>query len=323
MISEKRHQRAVKRRDHQQIALADYVLTQPPGHAERTSMRSIDDDEELTRSPDIPVMADFLRAAAKEFNFVPDRPASDQEFKRSYVRMALSAGLTRDQIVRIYAFETGGNGTYETQAGLEFGHPGEHAISRAIGYNQLLGTNSVELLAQNGDQYLQSLKQMADGTSGEPKTKMLHKIETIRRMVAFARSVPNTWNDHSILSKSTEGGKGIHALIYDRDIGPMLQTQKLLNSLIFATKKGYTAPLSAAELELMNLTGDGNGLDMVMMPPALRAQVPTANFFQRDGYERNSIARRAGTVANLIALIDQQMERNGRLPGSRELASAH
>ena len=61
---------------------------------------------------------------------------------------------------------------------------------------------------------------------------------------------------------------------------------------------------------------------MVLMPPALRAQVPTANFFQRDGYERNSIARRAGTVANLIALIDQQMERNSKLPGARELASA-
>ena len=322
MISEKRHQRAIKRRDHQQIALSDYVLTQPPSHAERTSMRSPDDEEESTRSPDIPVMADFLRAAAKEFNFVPDRAASELTFKRTYVRFALSAGLTRDQIVRIYAFETGGNGTYDTQAGLEFHRPGEHAISRAIGYNQLLGTNSVELLAQHGDQYLESLKQMADRLSGEAKNKMLHKIEAIRRMLAFARSVPDVWNEHNNLAKNTEGGKGIHALIYDRDIGPMLQTQKLLDSLVFAHKKGYNAQLGAAELELMNLTGDGNGLDMVLMPPALRAQVPTANFFQPDGYERNSIARRAGTVANLIALIDQQMERNARLPGARELASA-
>jgi len=32
-------------------------------------------------------------------------------------RSIVSAGLTKDQIVRIYAFETGGNGTYYAQAG--------------------------------------------------------------------------------------------------------------------------------------------------------------------------------------------------------------
>ena len=64
--------------------------------------------------------ADFLKAAAKEFNFVPERPATEMEFKKAYAQVALSAGLTKDQIVRIYAFETGGNGTYDTQAGLQF-----------------------------------------------------------------------------------------------------------------------------------------------------------------------------------------------------------
>ena len=46
----------------------------------------------------------------------------------------------------------------------------------------------------------------------------------------------------------------------------------------------------------MNLTGDGNGFDMVMMPQAMREQVPTSNFFQRGGYERNGIARRTSVV---------------------------
>ena len=32
---------------------------------------------------------------------------------------------------------------------------------------------------------------------------------------------------------------------------------------------------------MMNLTGDGTGLDMVTMPQAMREQVPTSNFFQR------------------------------------------
>ena len=42
---------------------------------------------------------------------MPNRPASDLDFKRAYAKAALTAGLTRDQIVGIYAFETGGNGT--------------------------------------------------------------------------------------------------------------------------------------------------------------------------------------------------------------------
>jgi len=48
-------------------------------------------------------------------------------------------------------------------------------------------------------------------------------------------------------------------------------------------------------------TGDGNGIDMIMMPSALRARVPTSNFFQQSGYERNPVARRTGVVAGLIA----------------------
>ena len=317
LISEKRRLRGAKHRDNQQVALEDYVLAQPP----RQSWRS--PGEESTRSAEyIPVAADFLKAAAKEFNFVPERPATEMEFKKAYVRLALSAGLTKDQIVRIYAFETGGNGTYDTQAGLEFHRPGERAVSAAMGYNQLLATNSVELLSVNGDSYLQELSRIADNLTGSRKEAMLQKIEALRRMVAFSRTVPNVWQEHERLARTTEGGRGIHALMFDRDIGPMLQTQKLFDSLLYARKKGYTRPLTAAELELMNLTGDGNGFDMILMPAALRVQVTTANFFQQEGYERNAIARRAVTVVGLLATIDAEMDKNSRLPGARELAGA-
>jgi hypothetical protein len=84
-------------------------------------------------------------------------------------------------------------------------------------------------------------------------------------------------------------------MVLDIDVGPMLQTHKLLTSVIFARAKGYNRPLSAAELEMMNLTGDGTGLDMVTMPQAMREQVPTSNFFQRGGYERNPVAIRHNT----------------------------
>src|ERR1700680_4218685 len=87
---------------------------------------------------------------------------------------------------------------------------------------------------------------------------------------------------------SAARGLGTHAMNLDIDVGPLLQTQKLLDSVVFARKKGYDAALSAAELEMMNLTGDGNGFDMVTMPMAIRDKVPTATFFQRGGCGRNA-----------------------------------
>jgi len=61
---------------------------------------------------------------------------------------------------------------------------------------------------------------------------------------------------------------------------------------------------------------------MVTMPPAMRDVVPTSNFFQRGGYERNPVAIRHNTVAKLLAVTDQRMDSNSNLPGARELAAA-
>src|SRR5262249_62166852 len=98
--------------------------------------------------------------------------------------------------------------------------------------------------------------------------------------------------------------------------------QKLLDSVLFARSKGYRAALTGAELEMMNFTGDGNGLDMVMMPAAFRQRVPTANFFLRDGYERNPIARRTAVVAALFASINARMDQASQSQGAKDLAAA-
>jgi hypothetical protein len=111
-------------------------------------------------------------------------------------------------------------------------------------------------------------------------------------------------------------------MVLDIDVGPMLQTHKLITSVLFARTKGYARPLSAAELEMMNLTGDSTGLDMVTMPQEMREQVPTANFFQRSGYERNPVASRNNTVARLLAVTDARMDANSAAAGARELAAA-
>jgi hypothetical protein len=322
-IADKRRQRNAKRRANQAVVLDDYVLTQPPVYSGPPQPVDPSAPGPPPRPPReyVPVVADFLKLAAEHFNFIPQRPHAEMEYKRAYAKAALKAGLTRPQIVRIYAFESGGNGGYDVQAGLEYNSPGARAINSALGYNQLLNTNTVELLAEKGDRFVEVLKARAAGSAGEAKAALERKIEVLRRMIAFSRTVPDDWNEHDKLA-NTPRGFAVHALNLDIDVGPLLQTQKLIDSVHFARSKGHTAPLTAAELEMMNLTGDGNGLDMVMMPAALRDKVPTSNFFQQGGYGRNPVASRNNVVAKLIAATDAKMDHEVLLQGARDMAAA-
>ncbi|MGD0315546.1 MAG: hypothetical protein ABSB37_06275, partial [Xanthobacteraceae bacterium] len=146
-------------------------------------------------------------------------------------------------------------------------------------------------------------------------------IAVIRKMIDFARSVPDDWGQHGILA-GTAKGLAIHAMNLDLNVGPLLQTQKLLDSVFFAHRKGHGAQLTAAELEMMNLTGDGNGFDMIEMPSDWRNQVPTANFFQRRGYADNPVAQRNNLVATLIAATDASMDQEIKKQGAKDLAAA-
>src|SRR5271169_2427052 len=320
-IAEKRRGRNAKRREHLAIGVDDYVLTQPPVYTGPKRPVNPEGEPAPEAKPGqhkaIPLVGDLLQAASEHFQWAPQKPASEVEFKRAYARVASAAGLTREQAVRVYSFETGGNGNYDMQSGLRSGR----AISTAIGYNQLLTTNSVELIAEQGHEFVHDLTQRAAQLSGAPRKAMDHKIAVLRKMVAYARSVPDDWSQHEKLADTPQGW-ALHAMVLDVDVGPLLQTHKLLTSVIFARAKGYTRPLSAAELEMMNLTGDGTGLDMVTMPQAMREVVPTSNFFQRSGYERNPVAIRHNTVAKLLAVTDSRMDSNSNLPGARELAAS-
>lgn len=320
-VTEKRRGRNAKRRSGQQITLDDYVLEQPPvytGPKRPVNPEPEERPERPARKP-LPVASDLLRAAQDLYQFTPQRPNSEVEFKRVYARYALASGLTREQAVRVYSFETGGTGNYDVQAGIE--HGGKRAISTAMGYNQLLTTNSVELLAEQGHEFIRALSGKVAQTSGPARKSLEFKLAVLKRMVAHATSVPDTWSEHEKIGDSAQGW-AMHAMVLDIDIGPMLQTHKLLTSVLFARAKGYTRPLTAAELEMMNLTGDGTGLDMVTMPQAMREQVPTSNFFQRGGYERNPVAIRHNTVAKLLAVTDARMDSNSNNAGARELAAA-
>jgi hypothetical protein len=323
-VSEKRRLRRTKRREGAEVGLDDYVLTQPPRYTGPPP--PLQNGAEAVPAPlarprkYIPVVADFLKSAQEHFGFAPQRPRTEMEFKRAYATLALDAGLAREQIVRIYVFETGGNGAYDSQAGLEYSSTGR-AISPALGYNQLLNTNSVGLLAEQGDSFVARLRTRAAALDGEAKQTLERKIDVLRRMIAFCRTVPDEWNAHDVLA-NTPQGLGIHAMLLDVDVGPLLQVQKLLDSVMFARRQGHGTPLTAAELEMMNLTGDGNGFDIIMMPAAVRERVPTANFFLQAGYERNPVAIRNNVVARLLAVTDVTMDRGMNLSGARELAAA-
>jgi hypothetical protein len=320
-ISEKRKLRNGKRARGEELSIDDYVLEQPPVYTGPPKPRNPLQPQSPSRPVYVPVVADFLAAAEQEFKFSPRLPQNDGEFKRSYAKVAAAAGLTKDQVVRIYGFEATGNGNYDIEAGLEY-NKHARAITTALGYNQLLATNSVEIVAESGNEFVRELREVAARLPADQRQVLDNKTEILRRMMTFARSVPDAWDQHEILA-NTEKGLGVHALNLDLDLGPMLQTQKLLDSVIFARRKGFTAPLTAAELEMMNLTGDGTGFDMVTMPLSWRDKVPTANFFHPSGYADNPVAQRNNVVAKLIAATDARMDEEIKKPGAKELAAAY
>jgi hypothetical protein len=319
-IVEKRQSRNVKHAGKAQISIDDYVLDQPPVYTGPPKPRNPAKPNEAPPPPPyVPVEADFLAAAQQEYKFTPQMPPNDSDFKRAYAAVAAAAGLTEEQVVRIYGFEATGNGTYEVEAGLEYNKNGR-AITTALGYNQLLATNSVEIVAEQGNQFIKALMAKAVQLPDEQKRLLENKIVTLRKMVEFCRSVPDDWGQHELLA-GTPKGLAVHALNLDLDIGPLLQTEKLLDSVIFARRKGFDGTLSAAALEMMNLTGDGNGFDMVMMPLEWRDKVPTSNFFQSGGYQDNPVAQRNNVVSKLIAATNAVMDTEVKKPGAQELAA--
>lgn len=323
-IVEKRRVRLAKRRNGQAISLDDYVLTQPPVYD--GPPRPVDPsapDRPPPRRPDekyVPTIPEMLASAQKYFQFVPQR-GSELEFKRAYAKAVAAEGVSAELAVRIYAFETGGIGTYDVQSGLLNARPGAKPLSPALGYNQLLITYTMHLLADQGDDLVRALTAKQASLAGAQREAMTVKIAALKRMIAFSRTVPADWNSQEKLGE-TQQGWGVHALLLDIDVGPLLQACKLNGSIRYARMRGHRDRLTAAELQMMNLMGDGSGLDIVTMPQAMRDQVPTANFFQRRGYERNSVASRNNTVAKLLAVTDQRMDAAVQQQGARDLAAS-
>ena len=145
-IAEKRHGALPGAPAVDRSGLDDYVLTQPPVYSGPPRPRDRPSrTNAVAHRPMCRVVADFLAAAEQRVQVSAAAAAQRIEFKRAYAAAALAAGLTPDQAVRIYSFEATGNGSYDVEAGLEY-NKAARAITTALGYNQLLATNTVELL---------------------------------------------------------------------------------------------------------------------------------------------------------------------------------
>ncbi len=316
---EKRAQRRKKRAADQAITAKDYAKGFPPEYtgpklpADLAKRWAKFQEAQAERKPPPeprPGVEDFLAHAREQFGFVPER-IPEREFKRRYAREALRVGLTKEQVVRVYALETSGLGTADMVAGI---HPITRKgtpISTAIGYAQLLSANSTSELVKHGPDFIGRLKRMAESArTPEAQKRYQRKAQILTRMLSVAKSVPNEWNRHMALGRTAKG-YGIHAINIDGDIGPWLQVLKLEGLKTLAEKKGRPR-LTGAEIELMNLAGPATGLEM--MTPAGRLAT-TPNFFERAAYGRNTIVR-GKTGAELLKALDERMDTNEKNEGA-------
>ncbi len=316
----KRKKRKAKLAAGKAIAKADYVAQQPPEY--KGPPRPDDVMAKLPKPPPqpqevhepVPIVPQFLEQAKEVYGFEPDR-VSEDDFMIRYAMEATKLGLSRDQVVRLYALETGGMGTQDLQSG--YNPRTRHAASTALGYAQLLAANTIEQLRKEGEEFAARLERNAaeDGVSEDRAASLRAKAAILRRMIADARKVRDNWPAHVAYAK-TPNGIGMHALNLDGDVGPWMQTVKLRGIVEYAAKKGMTN-LTGAQLELMNLAGPAHGFEM-MQP--IGGTMPTSNFFERKGYERNPVAAHK-TGAQLLAKLDEIMDRNVQKQGAQRFAS--
>ena len=322
-VEDKRSKRRKKRSAGKSVYSADdYVTDYPPeykgpklpsGLAKRWAAFTAKKKKDKPPPKPLPGLTDFLRYAKTQYGFVPER-IPEREFKKRYAREALALGLTKDQVVRIYALETSGLGTADMVAGI---HPIKKTgkpISTAIGYAQLLAANSTSELVKNGSKFVSRLQRMATKASPERAARLKAKIIALKKMTASAKRVGGNWYKHVKFSRTAKG-RGIHAINLDGDIGPWLQVIKIKGLKDYAQKKGIFS-LQGNEIELMNLAGPATALEM-MRPAGLK--VPTTNFFARNGYYRNTIVR-GKTSAELLVALDKRMDTNVGNSGAIEFA---
>jgi len=326
-VDNKREVRKRKRSQKIPFSASDYVMNFPPAYqgpplsgelaAKYERFLTVQRQSDPTQPKELATIPDYLAAAKSVYNFVPER-VSEKDFKVRYATEAAALGLSKEQVVRVYALETGGVGTYDMQSGIHPTKKTGRAISSALGYAQLLDANSINELARSGPAFISriSAKLRDRGNSPERTALLKRKLAVLKKMYANVKHQPFEWTVQQAYAKTREG-MGIHTLNIDADIGPMLQAMKLKTLQDTAQKQGRNS-LSGAELELMNLAGPMTGLEMMQSPGS---EAPTPNFFARRAYYINKMVIGL-SGSQLQAELDRRMTFAISKPGSVEFAAA-
>jgi hypothetical protein len=326
-VNARREARKKKRASKEPFDVSDFVMTFPPAYngpklskdVGRRYDKFLDDQEKAQPTPpkEMATVADYLAAAKQVYGFVPER-LSEKEFKQRYAEEAAALGLVKEQVVRVYALETGGIGTYDMQAGIHPIKKTGRAISSALGYAQLLDANSVNEVSKHGAFFIQRLndKLKNPNLSAARRAAIKSKIGVVGRMHARVKRVPFDWEQHQAYAKTPEG-QGMHTLNLDGDVGPMLQAIKL-HGLKETAEKAGRPQLAGAEMELMNLAGPVTGLEM-MQPAGSKA--PVTNFFARRAYYVNKMVIGL-TGEQLLAELNRRMDGDVKSAGSQEFSAA-
>lgn len=326
-VDDKREVRKRKRSQKIPFSASDYVMSFPPAYqgpplsgelaAKYERFLTVQRQSDPTQPKELATIPDYLAAAKSVYNFVPER-VPEKEFKLRYATEAAALGLSKEQVVRVYALETGGVGTYDMQSGIHPTKKTGRAISSALGYAQLLDANSINELARSGPVFISriSTKLRDRGNSPERTALLKRKLAVLKKMYANVKHQPFEWTVQQAYAKTREG-MGVHTLNIDADIGPMLQAMKLKTLQDTAQKQGRYS-LSGAELELMNLAGPMTGLEMMQSPGS---EAPTPNFFARRAYYINKMVIGLNG-SQLQAELDRRMTYAISKPGSVEFAAA-
>lgn len=237
-------------------------------------------------------------------------------------------------VVGVYALETGGIGPYARQSGIFIVDQNCRPIeakgrpaSTALGYAQLLAANSAAMAAKHGPSFAARLENKAQHSSPNRARQLKNKARILRAMARdIKRSIRryrgrSSWRKYVKFSKTSKG-YAVHALNLDADIGPLLQVQKLLSTKQFAQRKGINLT-SSAQLELMNLVGPGRGAEMMT---SITRDVPTSNFFSRNGYQRNPVAKDLTSgemLTKLGSIIAKKMKKCGSIEFKTAFEDVH
>ncbi|HEY9791868.1 MAG TPA: hypothetical protein V6D22_15795 [Candidatus Obscuribacterales bacterium] len=231
----------------------------------------------------------------------------EDTFKQRYAREAVRIGAqfgfdkknVQNVVQRIYAFEDGGWGTYETLSSMPQNlllpenqtlRNNYHPLSSAIGYNQLMLFNSVADVKQNGDAMASRIQEKATKHPDDAKD-LSDKADLLK----------------ALHDRKAGNDRALHALNLDGDIGPVLQSLELGKLFKFAKDNDFESDLgkiaarinaNAAKYDALSPQEKQAAADEVMRHIKKPADITDATAPNTQTWEsdRDDLKRRVGAL---------------------------